>query len=258
VIDEPLERRPLGRDEQAAVAARVEQIFADAGAYREGHFSLKSGRHSDRYLEKFQVLQWPERVTELCRLIVDRVWQPRGEPVIDVVVGPTTGGVILAYEVARQLGVRGIFAEQVADDVAVRAMQLFPTRTAKRLTARLEAGERGVRREFRRGFAIGPGERVLLVDDVVTTGASLTEMVPLVESSGGQLLATIVLVDRTGDLREVVSTSTGRTYPAEALWSLSLPTYEPGRKTCPGCRGRLPLEAPGSSGAATPPTGPSR
>jgi orotate phosphoribosyltransferase len=232
------------------VTARVEQIFAEAGAYREGHFKLKSGRHSDRYLEKFQVLQWPERVTELCRLVADRARTTAGDRGIDVVVGPTTGGVILAYEVARQLGVRGIFAEQVTADILVQATRLFPTRTAKRISERLEASERAVRREFRRGFAIASGERVLLVDDVVTTGASLAEMVPLVESAGGELVATIVLVDRTGELREVVSTETGRSYPAEALWSLSLPTYQPGRATCPGCRAGLPIEAPGSSGTA--------
>ena len=76
-------------------------------------------------------------------------------------------------------------------------------------------------------------------------------MVPLVEAGGGDLVATVVLVDRTGELRDVVSTATGRRYPAEALWSLSLPTYEAGGAECPGCRAGLPLEAPGSSGAAT-------
>jgi orotate phosphoribosyltransferase len=234
----------------AAVAARVEQIFAEAGAYREGHFKLKSGRHSDRYLEKFQVLQWPKRVTELCRLIAERVSQSGGERPVDVVVGPTTGGVILAYETARQLGVRGIFAEQVTADILVQATRLFPTRTAKRISERLETSDRAVRREFRRGFAISVGERVLLVDDVVTTGASLAEMVPLIESAGGELVATVVLVDRTGELGEVTSTDTGRSYPTQALWSLSLPTYDPGRATCPGCKAGLPLQTPGSSGAA--------
>ncbi len=208
----------------APTAGRVEQLFSDAGAYREGHFKLKSGRHADRYVEKFQVLQWPAAVTELCRLIADRAWQPGGAPAVDVVIGPTTGGVILAYEVARQLGVRGIFAEQI----------IGPD------------GE--PRRALRRGFGIGRGERVLLVDDVVTTGASLQEMVPLIEEAGGELVAAVVLVDRTGGLSEVVSPRSGAHYRAEALWSLSLPTYEPGPATCHGCAAGLPLEAPGSSG----------
>ena len=198
-------------------AARVEQIFREAGAYREGHFKLKSGRHGDRYIEKFEVLQWPARVTELCRLMVE------GAPVVDLVLGPTTGGVILAYECARQLGVRGIFAEEVA-------------------------GEGGTRRELRRGFAITSGERVLLVDDVITTGGSLLAMLPVVEDGGGELVHTSVLVDRSGGLREVESPRTGRRYPVQALWTLDLPTYEPGPATCPGCAAHVPLVAPGSSG----------
>jgi orotate phosphoribosyltransferase len=228
VIDEPIREVAPPADERAATAAHVERLFSEAGAYREGHFKLKSGRHSDRYVEKFQVLQWPNAVTELCRLIGDRVWQPGAESSVDVVVGPTTGGVILAYEVARQLGVRGIFAEQVG-------------------------GGGQLRRELRRGFTIAPGERVLLVDDIVTTGASLQEMLPLVEEAGGELVAAVVLVDRTGELTQIVSPGSARSYPAEALWTLSLPTYEPGPENCPGCAAGLELEAPGSSGAASPP-----
>lgn len=211
-----------------ATAARVEQLFSDSGAYRAGHFKLKSGRHADRYLEKFQVLQWPEHVTELCRLMADRaqlIAGRRNEPAFEVVIGPTTGGVILAHEVARQLGVRGIFAEQVTD-------------------------ANGATRQLRRGFRIEPGERVLLVDDVVTTGGSLLEMVPLIEAAGGELVLAVVIVDRSGALTEVLSPATGRAYRAEALWSLSLPTYEPGSATCPGCAAGLTLEAPGSSGTA--------
>jgi len=201
-----------------AVARRVERIFSEAGAYREGHFKLKSGRHGDRYVEKFEVLQWPERVAELCRLMVD------GCPPVDLVLGPTTGGVILAYECARQLGTRGIFAEEVADDGG------------------------GTRRELRRGFAIAPAERVLLVDDVITTGGSLLAMLPVVEEAAGELAHISVLVDRSGGLREVESAQTGRRYPVDALWTLNLPTYEPGPDTCPGCAAGLPLVAPGSSG----------
>ena len=208
------------------VAARVEQLFAESGAYREGHFKLKSGRHGDRYLEKFQVLQWPERVAEICGFLADRVGEVAGATRIDVVVGPTTGGVILAYEVARRLGTRGFFAESVAD------------------------ADGNSHREFRRGFRIEPGERVALVDDVVTTGASLLEMIPLVESTGGVLVATAVIVDRSGELANLKSPTTGKAYDADALWSLNLPTYEPGPETCPGCAAGLPLESPGSSGTS--------
>jgi orotate phosphoribosyltransferase len=211
-----------------AVAARVEQLFADSGAYRSGHFKLKSGRHGDRYLEKFQVLQWPERVTEICSLMADAARAAAGPAGIDVVVGPTTGGVLLAYEVARQLGVRGFFAEQVTDPDGTQ------------------------HREFRRGFQVAATERVALVDDVVTTGASLLEMIPVIEASGGELVATVVIVDRSGALDALTSPITGRTYRAQPLWALDLPTYEPGPATCPGCAADLPLEAPGSSGTTAP------
>lgn len=224
MIDQPIREIAAAPEEQEQISARVEQLFRDAGAYRDGHFKLKSGRHADRYIEKFQVLQWPSRVTELCRLIADRAWLPGGKSAVDVVIGPTTGGVILAYEVARQLGVRGIFAEQTTDASGTTA------------------------RELRRGFQIRPGEKVLLVDDVVTTGASLLEMIPLIEAAGGELMLAMVLVDRSGGLTEVTSPTTSRTYPAEALWALSLPTYEAGDETCAGCAAGLPLEAPGSSG----------
>jgi len=205
-----------------ATAARVEQLFAEAGAYREGHFKLKSGRHGDRYIEKFEVLQWPERVTELCSMLVAGAGQ------VDVVVGPTTGGVILAYECAKQLGVRGIFAEEVTY-------------------------EGGAHRELRRGFAIQAGERVLLVDDVITTGGSLLAMLPVAEDAAGELAAIAVLVDRSGGLTEVESPRTGRRYPVNALWTLSLPTYEAGPQTCPGCAAGTPLVVPGSSGTKAQP-----
>jgi orotate phosphoribosyltransferase len=93
---------------------------------------------------------------------------------------------------------------------------------------------------------------VALVDDVVTTGASLLEMIPLIEATGGEIAATVVIVDRSGELHELVSPATGHTYHAEALWSLNLPTYEPGAATCPGCAANLPIEAPGSSRTVSP------
>ena len=143
----------------ATVAARTEALFRASGALRDGHFLLKSGRHGDRYLEKFQVLQYPEAVVELCGCLARLARDRDGRPTVDVVVGPTTGGVLLAFEVARQLGVRGIFAEEVRDP------------------------DGGAHRELRRGFAIGEGERVYLVDDILTTGGSLLAMLPAVEST---------------------------------------------------------------------------
>ena len=211
---------------RAVIAARTEALFRSAGAFREGHFLLKSGRHSDAYLEKFAVLSDPAATSALCGFWAGRHRGPDGRPAIDLVAGPTTGGVILAFETGRQLGTRAIFAEEV------------------------RFGGSPPRREFRRGFAIQPGERVLLVDDILTTGGSLLAMLPTVEAAGGEIVECAVLVDRSGGLGALTSPATGRSYPLRALWSLELPTYEPGATTCPPCAAGVALHAPGSTGAA--------
>jgi orotate phosphoribosyltransferase len=217
-------RASLPAAERLAIATRTEELFRESGALREGHFGLKSGRHADRYLEKFQVLQYPQMVSELCGFIARRVLDDEERPLVDLVAGPTTGGVILAFEVARQLGVRGIFAEEVA------------------------GGEGGKRREFRRGFSIAPGERVLLVDDILTTGGSLRQMLPAVQSADGELVLAHVLVDRSGG-GVLLEGSGGAGYPVKALWTLDLPTWEAGSPDCPGCAAGVPLMTPGASGA---------
>ncbi|HET7678086.1 MAG TPA: orotate phosphoribosyltransferase [Candidatus Limnocylindrales bacterium] len=206
-----------------SVANRTEMLFREAGALREGHFALKSGRHGDRYLEKFQVLQFPAAVSELCSYLAAGLRGDDGEPLVDVVAGPTTGGIILAFETARQLGVRGIFAEEV------RSLD----------------GSAG--RAFRRGFRVSAGERVLLVDDILTTGGSLLAMLPPIEEAGGDIVRAAVMVDRSGGQVELRSPTTGRAYEVQALWALDLPTWVPG-ETCPGCAADLPLETPGASG----------
>jgi len=209
------------------IALRTEALFRGSGAFREGHFLLKSGRHGDAYVEKFQVLQDPAATSELCGFFATHGRGGGGESLVDLVAGPTTGGVILAFETARQLGVRGIFAEEVrADD-----------------------GTLG--REFRRGFRIERGERVLLVDDILTTGGSLLAMLPAVEAMGGEIIECVVLVDRSGGRASLTSPETGRVYPLRSLWQLDLPTFEPGPATCPRCADGTPLVAPGSTGTGT-------
>ncbi len=145
----------------------VLQMFRDSGALLEGHFLLASGYHSAVYLEKFQVLQFPPYVERLCQEIARRF---AGDEV-QVVVGPTTGGVLLAYEVAKSLGVRGIFAER---------------------------GDDGKGRVLRRGFEIREGENVLVVDDILTTGGSVRDTLEVVEGYSGNLVGVGVLADRSG------------------------------------------------------------
>jgi orotate phosphoribosyltransferase len=209
---------------RAAAAARTEELFRRSGAFREGHFLLKSGRHGDAYVEKFAVLSDPAATSELCGFWVAASRGNDGEPTVDLVAGPTTGGVILAFETGRQLGLRAIFAEEV------------------------RAADGTTRREFRRGFRIEPGERVLLVDDILTTGGSLLAMIPAVEAMGGEIVECAVLVDRSGGKLTLTSPRTGRVYPVRSLWQLDLPTYEPGPGTCPRCLDGTPLYAPGSTG----------
>jgi orotate phosphoribosyltransferase len=209
---------------EAAIAERVEGLFRSSGALREGHFQLKSGRHSDAYLEKFAVLSDPAATSELCSLWVAGHRDDQGRPTVDLVAGPTTGGVILAFETGRQLGVRAIFAEEA------------------------KGPDGSARREFRRGFRIRPGERVLLVDDILTTGGSLLKMLPAIEAMGGEVVECSVLVDRSGG-RASLSSPSGRVYPLRPLWVLDLPSWEPGPATCPRCATGEPVHAPGSTGA---------
>jgi len=211
---------------RAAVAKRTEELFRSSGALREGHFQLKSVRHGDAYVEKFAVLSDPAATSELCGFWAGAFGSGAdGHVRVDLVAGPTTGGVILAFETGRQLGVRAIFAEEVRDP------------------------DGATRREFRRGFRIEPGERVLLVDDILTTGGSLLAMLPAVEAMGGEIAECVVLVDRSGGgTNTLTSPRTGRVYPLRSLWRLELPTYEPGPATCPQCAADTALHAPGSSG----------
>jgi orotate phosphoribosyltransferase len=212
---------------RGAIAARTEAIFRRSGAFREGHFKLKSGRHGDAYLEKFAVLSDPAATSELVGFWVARYRDSDGGATVDLVAGPTTGGVILSFETGRQLRTRAIFAEEVRGD------------------------DGATRREFRRGFRIAPGQRVLLVDDILTTGGSLLAMLPAVEAQGGEIVGCEVLVDRSGGLATLTSPTTGNVYPLRALWSLDLPTYGAGPAECPRCAAGDPLETPGSSGTGT-------
>lgn len=183
----------------------VEKILRESGAVLQGHFLLTSGLHSPTYMEKFRILERPETTSQLCTMIADHF---RGFNV-QLVAGPTMGGVILAYEVARQLGVRALFAEREGD-----------------------------KRVFRRGFTITPGERVLVVDDVVTTGGSVSEVIEEVKRKSGTVVGVGLLVNRgKGNVDFGV--------PTFGCYELSIPNYPP--EKCPQCAAGIPLVKPGSS-----------
>src|SRR5687767_15589030 len=189
--------------------ATVESLFADAGALLEGHFLLKSGRHAGRYLEKFLVLQHPRYGVELCRRFAEVLAPYRPS----LVVGPTTGGVLLSFETARQLGgsVRAAFAER-------------------------SAAGRG--RTFRRGWTIAAEERVVIVDDILTTGASLIETVDAVRAAGVEPLAAAVMVDRSVEAVDIG-------LPLHSLGRIEIPSWEP--EACGLCAAGVPLRKPGTS-----------
>jgi orotate phosphoribosyltransferase len=189
-------------------AATVESLFADAGALLEGHFLLKSGRHAGRYLEKFLVLQHPRFGVEIGRRLAEALAPDRPS----LVVGPTTGGVLLSFETARQLGgsVRAAFAEPV----------------------------QGGSRSLRRGWEIGAHERVAIVDDILTTGASLVETVEAVRAVGVEPVAAAVIVDRSTARVELG-------VPLRALGRIEIPSWD--ADACPLCADGVPLRKPGSS-----------
>lgn len=213
---------PVDPHDIALSSRRVEGLLLATGALQQGHFLLKSERHSDRYLEKWSLLQYPEAAAELCAILAARaatlVRAAGGE--IDLVVGPTTGGVLLAYEIGRLLGVRGIFAEEVRGD-----------------------GE--PRREFRRGFRIAPRSRVLLVDDILTTGGSLQALLPPLYAAGAHPIAAAVIANRTPSISAIESP--GRDpIPLVAAITLDIASYDAAH--CPRCAAGERIGAPGSLG----------
>ncbi len=184
----------------------VAEILQKSGTTLNGHFLLASGRHSAVYWGKFHILQFPAYTEQLCRLIATH-FRKQG---IQVVAGPTTGGIILAYEVARQLEVRGIFAEKKGSQ----------------------------ERAFKRGFNINRDERVLIVDDILTTGSSIREVMAAVTRLGGIVIGIGVLVDRS---EQEINFGV----PLFSCHRTITQTYPP--QDCPLCAAHIPLVKPGSS-----------
>jgi len=188
--------------------AELVELLRSVGALLDGHFLLASGRHSDRYVEKFALLRWPRQVEAVCRELLTRLpWSG-----IETVVGPTTGGILLAYECARQLGVWAAYAERES--------------------------EGSNRRVIRRGTRFSPGTRVLVVDDVLTTGGSLRETLRALADHPVEVVGAAVLVDRSTEPVELG-------VPLVALLRLEIANWSPA--DCPLCRRGVPLVKPGTT-----------
>lgn len=182
----------------------IENVLKQAGVYKHGHFQFTSGLHSDVYLEKFQVMQYPEYTEILCAEMARRTKHLNP----DVVIGPAVGGIILAYELGRQLGCRALFTERVDGKMTLR-----------------------------RGFSVAANERVLLVEDIVTTGGSAREVLEAVSPLVAQVVGITCLVDRSnGQVQFPVDF-----YP---LLSMDIKSWDP--KECPLCKQGVPLVIPGS------------
>jgi orotate phosphoribosyltransferase len=183
-------------------------LFKETGALLEGHFLLTSGLHSDRYFQCAKVLQYPGHCERLCGVIADHFRSSR----IDVVIAPALGGIVVGQEVGRQLGVRTLFAERKDG-----AMQL------------------------RRGFEIARGERVLVCEDVVTTGGSVQEVIRIVRDAGGVVAGVGYIVDRSAGRVQFPTDAGGTQF---AVLALDVIAYKP--EQCPLCAESIPLVKPGS------------
>ena len=181
-------------------------MFLKAEALKEGHFRLTSGLHSPHYVDKFKILSKPA----LAAVLLGEMALPWKEKNIDIVVGPAIGGIILAYEIAHNLGTDGIFLERINGEMT-----------------------------FTRGFKIEPGQRVLVVEDVVTTGGSVREVCERVSEAGGIISGISIMVDRSDGKVHFESET-------HALMTLDLEVYD--ESSCPQCLEGVELVAPGNTG----------
>ncbi|MBI4341609.1 MAG: orotate phosphoribosyltransferase [Candidatus Omnitrophica bacterium] len=185
---------------------RLLEMFRKSNALRRGHFELSSGLHSGHYFQCAQVLQYPKQAGVICKELARRFRASKPT----VVIGPSIGGIIVAHETARQLNVRSLYAERVDAEMALR-----------------------------RGFQLGKKDRVVVVEDAVTTGESARKVIELVEACGAKVLGVGTVVDRSG----------GRvTFPGHRfvkLFSLAFEAFRP--SDCPLCSEHVPLVHPGSA-----------
>jgi orotate phosphoribosyltransferase len=184
----------------------VLEEFRAAGALREGHFVLSSGLHSPVFLQKNLVFMHADRCERLCKALAEKIVAAVGKP--DVVISPAVGGIIPGYETGRQLGVASLYVER-----------------------------EGGAFKLRRGFSIEPGDKVVMVEDIVTTGLSSRECIAAIQAAGGEVIAAACIVDRSGGKADVG-------VPLIALASLEVPAYP--ADALPPELAAIPIEDPGS------------
>ena len=184
--------------------AEVIQLMESVGAMRRGHFQLSSGLHSEAYCQCAQIFEYPEATARVARSLADRFRDAKP----NVVAAPALGGIILGYELARQLGARSVFVERKPD------------------------GYFALRR-----FSLQPGERVLVAEDVLTTGGSTRETIEVIREAGGEVVGVAVVMDRSGGTINL-------DVPLHALLTQAMKTYN--AADCPLCRQSVPLDKPGS------------
>jgi len=187
----------------------VLDLFQQTGAYLRGHFRLTSGLHSGAYLQSALVLQHPQHAGALGRALADRLRELADLEGVALVISPALGGLIIGHEVARALGVRFLFTERDA----ARMMSL------------------------RRGFTLSPGERVVVVEDVITTGGSTVEVIEIVRAAGAVPVVAGSIIDRSGGAADVG-------IPRAALATVKVEAYQPDQ--CPMCGAGEPVVKPGS------------
>lgn len=182
----------------------VLELFTGHKALLSGHFRLSSGLHSEKYLQCALVLQHPDVAEKLSRELAKKFSKEK----IDVVIGPALGGVTFAYEVARAIGARGLFTERQDGEMVLR-----------------------------RDFSVERGEKVLVVEDVVTTGGSTKEVIDVVKSFGGEVVGVGSIIDRSSERVDFGA-------PFSALAKIKVETFE--EKNCPLCKKNIPVTKPGS------------
>lgn len=183
----------------------VIEILEESGALLAGHFKLTSGLHSNRYIEKIKVIQYPDKVETLCSMLLEKLEDI--DP--DVVIGLAMGGIALGYEVARQMGKRFVFTQRKDGRMTIRS-----------------------------GFDVKPGMKALIIEDIVTTGGSVKEVIELLDSMNIEVQAVGLLVDRTGG-------NTDFGVRTESLLQVKIETFQPDK--CPLCKKGVSLTIPGSS-----------